>query len=103
MRLFCARGSISMKNRFAKVCAFLFLSGRMLLGSVCVKCQEIVVLNFATFWEEIFIPLVDYRIAPRAQADDQIFYTKYGNRALVTLESEICQRCGISFRAQNTD
>ena len=33
---FCARVSISMKNRFAKVCAFLFLSGRMLLGSVCV-------------------------------------------------------------------
>jgi hypothetical protein len=67
------------------------------LGSVCVKCQEIVVLNFATFWEEI-LPLVDYH----AQADEQIFYTKYGNRALVTLESEICQRCGISFGAPNT-
>jgi len=84
------------------VCFSLSFRAHAFRQRVCVKCQEIVVLIFATFWEEI-LPLVDYRIAPRAQVDDQIFYTKYGNRALVTPESEICQRCGISFRAQNTN
>jgi hypothetical protein len=60
MSLFCA-SAINKKNGFAQKCAlFSFFPG------ACVKCQEIVVLNFATFWEEI-LPLVDYRCA-RSQA-----------------------------------